>query len=306
MKTKRRQTDRSLSLSLTLFILLLLVWGIKTLKQPPRPLVSEQNIFASLSSPPSSTLPPPSRSTPLSRPQVQVSNLKDDLVSYLVSRPAEWSVVLSQDDTQLLSLNGDQPLGAASVMKLVTALAGTKEIETRADLTAHTPVEGRSVEMWGELLINQSNNDAWDILRSYLGFQPEKELVETLGLEHTDIYQNTISASDANKLLQFIWSNSQKTALPILFWMYQTETETRIPQGVSEFFQDRHLYPPPVFHKAGSWFLTGIYNDVAIVPLSDQVLFLSIISEGDQTQAQGEETLREITKIVLKHLTSMG
>jgi beta-lactamase class A len=282
------------------------VLSIKTAKKAPRPLSPESGISISTSSSIPSIPTPRPTPTPLSRSQASVSNLKNDLISYLASRPAEWSVALSQDNTKLLSLNDAQPLGAASVMKLVTALAVAQEIEEETNLTTNTLVQENSLGTWAELLINQSNNEAWDVLRSYLGFRPEKKLVDTLGLKNTDIYQNLISASDVNKLLQFFWSNSQEMSLPILSWMYQTETESRIPQAVEEFFQDLYQYPPPIYHKAGSWPPTGTYNDVAIIPLADQVLFFSIISQGSQTQTQGEETIREITKIVFKHLTSVA
>jgi beta-lactamase class A len=234
--------------------------------------------------------------------------LKTDLQTYLATRPGEWAVSLAREDDFALGLRSRHLFPAASVAKLVTALTVVSAVEN-GHLSESATVSGRPVTSWLQALINRSDNNAWRILRKKVGFNKEQELVRRLGLRETDLTLNKISAHDANRLLRFIWtrksgrlSAGEPQKLDLLPLMRNTETEQRIAQSVREFFQNHHHTAPPIYHKAGTWPPSGTYNDAAVIPLADETIFLSILSEGKQTRAQAEETIRAITKRVLQSI----
>lgn len=242
---------------------------------------------------------------PSLRPQLELQ-----LKTYLAGRPGEWALSLGQESTGsgftasasprlVLGLNGDELFPAASVMKLLTALATTEQIQA-SQLSLQTIFDSRSVGSWLEALLNRSDNYAWDVLRGNVGYGKEQNLVRAFNLQQTSLANNELSPNNSNQVLSIIWLNHQKKLEPDLIpLMAQTETEQRTAQAVKELFQEKDRDPPPVFHKAGTWPPTGTYNDAAIIPLEKDIWYLSILSQGRQSQTEAEETIRELTKIVL-------
>lgn len=247
-------------------------------------------------------LNPGGKPTPTPPPQPKIEGLKLDLSGYLTTRSGTWAISLEKGSDQIIQINTDRLLPAASVTKLVAALALIGAMEP--DQSPETLfIEGQSAQTWLKSLINQSDNAAWDVLKNYLGFSKEQNLVTSLGLQQTDLFSNQISAGDVSQILHHLWLKRLTDPYPELFdYMLNTETEQRIPQGVIDYFDSKDETPPLVYHKSGSWPPTGTYNDAAIIPLDNtdgQVLFLSILSEGNDSQAEAEETIRSIIKIIL-------
>lgn len=252
---------------------------------------------------PGPTVPKPAP-TPTASPHPQpsppkTSEFKLELTAYLATRAGDWAINLTEPTNTILSIQGGSLFPAASVMKLVTALTAIDQIQT-GNLSAETMVEDRSITAWMQALVNRSDNYAWDVLRDNVGYDQEVRFLKRNHINNIDLSQNTISANAANQILQIIWRQHQNQVLPDLApLMVDTETEARIPQGAAEFFDLLNQPAPSIYHKAGTWPPTGSYNDAAIIPLEDNVWFLSILSQGDQTQDQAEETIRGLTKRIL-------
>jgi hypothetical protein len=107
-------------------------------------------------------------------------------------------------------------------------------------------------------MINQSNNNAWDVLNSMIGFDNLQKFAENNKIVGTNIYDNEMTAQGVGVLLEDIYkdkyiSNSSKDFL--LKQMTNTNNEKMLPASV-----DSNII---VYHKTGTYL--GNIHDAGIV-----------------------------------------
>ncbi len=110
--------------------------------------------------------------------------------------------VQSYLDNLQININADSNFDAASTNKLPVAVYALHKID-HGELSFDTNIYGLSLKETLELMIIQSDNQAWENLLSYFGIQTIKEYLAPLGV--TSFYnndQNIISPQDSAKLLR--------------------------------------------------------------------------------------------------------
>lgn len=146
---------------------------------------------------------------------------------------------------------------SASVTKVLVATTALEEVEAgKYKLT--TPLGGNTFEFHLQQMINQSNNNSWDLFNNLLGFKREQQEADKLGLTGVDIFQTHMTTRSIAQLLLKLYNGEVLTSShrDLLFsYMQKTETENRIspsiPDGVA------------FYHKTGTF--SGRIHDAAIV-----------------------------------------
>jgi beta-lactamase class A len=222
-----------------------------------------------------------------------------DLKNFLATQSGTWGIAVTslnsnsqQLTTNTFGVNFNRPFPAASVMKVLVAANLINRVN-KGELSLEEKIEGRTLKELTKSMINQTENEAWEILNNFLGLKKIQGFGESLGMKNLNIYKNALSANDINILLQAIYQRKTASASLtnlLLSFMQNTETEDRIPQALP--------LGVIVYHKAGTWPETGTYSDAAIIK-AESSFILTILSEDVPTRSQATEVIRNLTKKVL-------
>ena len=216
--------------------------------------------------------------------------------------------VYNLTDKQSFGLNQDEVFPAASLIKLPVILAlyqkaekGEIELETKYVLKEADKRTGAGIIQYkpagtvytyrklAELMGQQSDNTAFQVIRSLLGDEEIQKTIDNLGMSKTSLSKNETSPMDIGLFFRKFYSQSILTRNhrdEILDYLTKTAFEDRIPAGVPEEVR--------VAHKIGTE--TGSFSDAGIV--FGQKPFILVILSKDALEKEALEALPEITKIV--------
>lgn len=146
---------------------------------------------------------------------------------------------------------------SASVTKLLVATAALQGVES-GKYSLNQSLGNGTFKYQLQQMINQSNNNSWDLFNNLLSFRGEQKVADQLGLVGVDMTQTHMTTSAVSKLLLKLYKGEalQTKNRDLLFsYMQNTETENRIspsiPSGIA------------FYHKTGSF--GGGIHDAAVV-----------------------------------------
>lgn len=193
-----------------------------------------------------------------------------------------------------LSFAEDKTVDATSTIKLALAM----ELYAQADdqkikLDEVVTIPAGSIQRYGtgpiqfdpapyryswrkltELMLKNSDNTAAYVIAGKVGMDSHKQYVKSLGMNHTDVYNNTTTASDMLLLAQkFDEGNGLSSALheELLSYTKDTQFEDRLPKQLPS--------GAVVYHKTGDGF-DGAVNDVGIVKYDGKTTYIALFSDG--------------------------
>jgi len=221
-------------------------------------------------------------------PPINNEQLKANVEKIINQDSGYWAVVSGPLDKPDILINEKQVFTAASLMKVLVAEYALSQVE-QGTLALDQNIEGKTVEEHLRLMVNRSDNDSWYTLNDYFTYTKLQIYAKDRGLTGTNVYKNTITAVDMNKLLADLYrqrSLNKESSHWLLKLMQNTESEDRIPPA---FPENTILY-----HKAGMW--EGAWHDAAIIETPQQgTITLVILS---QNSPQAVDVIRKIAEEV--------
>lgn len=216
--------------------------------------------------------------------------------------------VYNLTEKQGFGINQDEVFPAASLIKLPVILtlyqkaeAGKIDLETKYVLKEADKRTGAGIIQYkpagtvypyrqlAELMGQQSDNTAFNVIRSLLGDKEIQKTIDNLGMSKTSLEKNETSAADIGLFFRKFYSQSLLTRNhrdEILDYLTKTAFEDRIPAGVPEGTK--------VAHKIGNE--TGSFSDAGIVFGKEP--FILVILSKNALEKEALKALPEITKIV--------
>lgn len=197
-------------------------------------------------------------------------------------------------DPEHIAFQEDRIFAGASTTKLITAAAVLSMVDNhKVGLT--DKLGDKTVEYHLKLMINQSNNNSWELLNNLVGLRDLQKYAEEIGLQGFKVNGNTINANTLAVFLQMLYRyellSDQSTEL-LLGWMTKTNDEAMLPQV---FADSDHVY-----HKYG-WFGSSLH-DAAIVVHRGQPFVIVIMTDGAPNYAQGKAIIRQLAEVVSQSL----
>lgn len=205
--------------------------------------------------------------------------------------PYNTSVAVVELNSDKLIQTGDTyPYVAASTTKLLTSLYYFHKVEAGEEKLIKN-IGGKTAQEQMRLMINQSDNAAWNQMNTYLSKASLQVFAHQQGLSSYDAEKNTMGSADMAKLMAKIYrrelANEQHTAL-LFSWMQKTSEERFIPAGIPKGLT--------MYHKAG--YLPDRVHDVAIVDNGSTPFVLVIYSKSYTAAydyAVGQKIFKQIT-----------
>ncbi len=172
-----------------------------------------------------------------------------------------------------------QKYEAASTSKLVAIFDYIHQVELgKATLTQ--TIQGQSAQDIIMRMIIYSDNDAWDKLNHYLGFQPQQAYLDSIGVAGSMVPSNIQFSTPAMaKMLQLLYNGNLMTTehrAMVLDYMSRTTMNRLIPAALPDGAK--------VYHKYGQ--IDGVLHDAAIVEYQGQKFVLVVYTDGGQNAAQ--------------------
>ena len=198
--------------------------------------------------------------------------------------------VQSYLDNLQININADNNFDAASTNKIPVAIYALHKIH-HGELSFDTDIYGLSLKETIELMIIQSDNQAWENLLSYFGIQAIKEYLAPLGI--ASFYnndQNIISPQDSAKLLRL----SQTGALDKDTAEYLTNIMAQSVTGPISLSADYNNMP-----KKTGWLDTN-YNFVGIISKDNKKYAVAIFTKNKDGSELDYQAVQEyINKVLL-------
>lgn len=170
--------------------------------------------------------------------------------------------------------NADTKLVAASVTKMITGHYAFRQVDA-GNLSLSELLGAYDVNWQLEQLLRQSNNDSWLLFFEKFGkSQIEAYARNDLGLTTYELERNLLSASDAAKLIELVYSGKLLQASSrqrMLSYLQNTFNETLIPAALSS--------TDTVYHKVGE--LEDVVNDASIIIRNNKTYVLVIMTNGN-------------------------
>jgi len=183
------------------------------------------------------------------------------------------------------------PFEAASTAKLITAVAYYHLVE-HGEASLTTPMGPYDAAFQMKEMINDSDNDAWNLLANAVGDDELAAYAASIGVNY-GVAGNTLAPSDMTTLLTKLYNNQllNKTDTDqLLSYMQNTNDETLIPAAVPSNIT--------VYHKYG--LLNGGLHDVAILVDGNTSYALAIYTKNadDSDDATRTTMIHQITQAV--------
>lgn len=204
-----------------------------------------------------------------------------------------------QVSVAIQTINGDtkyqygvtNPYDAASVGKLITAIDYLRDVEA-GRRTMNQKINGIPATDAMRLMIEQSDNAAWEGFNGLIGHPELERYAQSVGLTNYDADTNTVTSSDVATLLAKLYQkkllNSQHTGLLLSFMKNANEREHIVEAIGSSAI---------VYHKAG-W-LDDRVHDTAIVDDGSYPYVLVIFTKmnyGTFNKTAGQDIYKSITE----------
>jgi beta-lactamase class A len=231
-------------------------------------------------------------SAELARRAQAISKFQKQLNITLASDPAV-SYEVAVTDSKLAkptSYNEQTAADAASTAKILTAALYLNQVE-KAQANLSQTIDGMSAKAALQLMINQSDDDAWLAFNEYLGHNALSGYASALDLNSYDVDTNTISAADMNRLIVLLAEgkllNQAHTDL-LMSYMQHTNYEDLISPAVDSRFN--------LYHKVGE--NADDVNDAAIIRAPGDTLFITIFTQGNNTYnwPHRAEIMQQVTR----------
>ncbi len=190
----------------------------------------------------------------------------------------------------------DTTFKGASTIKVFTAVYYMHQVEAgKASLTHQ--IDGVSARTLLQRMLQNSDNDAWAAITTYLGSSNIQSYAQSIGLTSFYGYDyNAIKASDYAKLLVKLYKGeliSDENRATLYSFMQDTDNDTLIPAALPN--------DATVYHKWGD--LWGNLHDIAIVQYQGHSFALVIFTNNtDGTQALYSTqvaAIKEVTKTAI-------
>lgn len=213
---------------------------------------------------------------------------------------------------QGFNINGAEKFTAASLMKLPVMLALYRQAEAKEinlDLVYHLQagdkrggagsLGGRPVgfeisyRKMAELMGQQSDNTAYNILSRILGKTRIQTTIDLLGMKNTSYEEGMTTPEDMAIFFDILYKSdliSEKSREEILSFLTNTIWEDRIPVGVPKEIR--------VSHKIGTE--VGVINDAGII-FAPKPYILVIMSE-EANEIEAKKALPEISKRIYEQV----
>ena len=192
-----------------------------------------------------------------------------------------------------VDVNGNQIFTAASTTKVLIACLLLSQVEA-GKYSLSQSLDGSTIQVQLQQMINQSSNDSWESLMNFMGFQYQKPYAEKIGVTTYDVANNRISPNDMSSILAQLYQgkllNPNNTKLLLSYMQHTNNDELippEIPQGVA------------FYHKYGSF--EGNLHDTAIVDNGINPFVLTIFTStrsGFLTYSQRIMAFHQIVKAV--------
>ncbi len=157
-----------------------------------------------------------------------------------------------------------------------------------------------SLRNLAKLALNQSDNTAAHVVSLHLGEENVQYLVNTWGMNSTNMVNNKTTVKDMGTLMEKIYkgeiANGPQTR-ELLEFMTDTEFEDRLAKDV----KDKAI----VQHKTGDG--EGFVHDVGIIKSKDgkNVYYLGVMtSDIGQNEKEAKDTISEISKKIFEGLNN--
>lgn len=215
-------------------------------------------------------------------------------ISALISENSQYEIgvtIQSVASGQQKTYGVATPFVAASTSKLVVAAAYYKAVE-KGTLSLDTDLENYPAWYQIKQMVQQSNNNSWDLLVAQMGRPALQAYARSIGIDYTTGI-NTISTSGMatflTKLYQGKLLNKEHTD-QLLAYMQNTNDELLIPAAVSGGVT--------VYHKYGLF--DGTLHDAAIITKNGESYALVIYTndDTDSTDPQRTALIHRITELV--------
>jgi beta-lactamase class A len=202
-----------------------------------------------------------------------------DYVNKVISENPEINLSVSATDlhdNKIQSLGQQKAMGAASTTKVLTAVYYLKQVESgRQNL--NTLLNGKTAKKQLQLMLQQSDDTAWQLLNERLSHSGLETYAHSLGLNSYNADINAISADDMTRLFSDLGSgyllNTAHTDM-LLSYMQHTNYEDFISPAVPAAY--------PFYHKVG--LDEDLVNDTALIQnLQNESLVLTIFTNGNGT-----------------------
>lgn len=160
-------------------------------------------------------------------------------------------------NNESFGISEDVSFHSASVTKVLVATAALQGIETGKYSFAQRLGNG-TFKSQLQQMINQSNNNSWDLFNNLLGFKGEQKVADQLGLTGVDMSQTHMTTKAVSQLLLKLYRGDvlETKNRDLLFsYMQNTDTENRISPGIP--------IGVAFYHKTGTF--NGGVHDAAVV-----------------------------------------
>lgn len=224
------------------------------------------------------------------------SALELDLTAMLAELPGKWSVYVKNIDTGEGFCINDEPMVAASLIKLYVAGAYYSTDPRASDASRCSQVDA---------MINVSSNEACNSLISLLGFQSINAFIRDFGDEDSVLnrkmleqngQENYVTAKACGRILEQILAGkyvSPEASERLLQNLKDQARTGKIPAGVPKGI--------PTANKTGE--LTDTENDAAIVWSPGGTYVLCVLSTDLTDTASARKSIVEISRIVYEYFT---
>jgi beta-lactamase class A len=145
------------------------------------------------------------------------------------------------------------------------------------------------------LMINRSDNGAWENLIRLVGSKNLQTYANELGMKQYNVKNNNVTAGDMALLLQKLYSGqllSDTSTKHLLTLMQNTNEERMLPAGLDEV--------GAVYHKYG-WLGSNVH-DVGVADNNGQPVVVIIMTDGSDNYSSRMAIVRELAQEVERSL----
>lgn len=222
-------------------------------------------------------------------------NITDEINKILIEYPNVSTSVTMID----LNSGTKTPIGnsnvytAASTTKVLSAVCLLERVEA-GKTTLDKVVGGYKLSWHLKQMINQSNNNSWEVINQTIGYQNLINCAKNKGLTSYNFYNNTVSGSEMATLLQQLYAGQlltvENTNL-LLSHMQNTNYEYLIPSGLPS--------ETVFYHKYGAYGTN--LHDIAIIKAKNPFV-LTIYTGGQSINNEQRYALfKKITQTIYEY-----
>jgi len=245
--------------------------------------------------------------TPIATPTPKLERQKGEVLKIIEPLRGRYGVFFQDlESNDSFAIAGQETFTAASLIKLPVLLtlyreaeAGRINLDEVYKLRNSDKVSGAgslqykpagfeiTFRQLAELMGQQSDNTAFNIVSQRLGEARIQELIDALGMTKTSFAKNETSPADIGLLFRKLYKEGivyEKDKEEILGFLTNTIWEDRIPAGVPKGIK--------VSHKIGTE--VGVISDAGIVFAKKP--FILVIMSQEANEIEAKKALPEITR----------